>query len=132
MSGDHHLIRTALCNFQRTASVCHDKWIIDTVVCEIILQLFPYVPVSKSTLNRSTTKGGFRMICDDSVVNEYNIYKRKYSKNGIIIFLLQIVYPQLQPEDGVFCLQLFPCCHHRYYFLELGVTLVIQVKFNHH
>jgi len=86
MTGDQDLIRTALCNFQRTASVCHDKWIIDTVVCEIILQLFPYVPVSKSTLNRSTTKRGFRMICDDSVVNEYNIYKRKYSKKWYYYF----------------------------------------------
>ena len=71
MSGDHHLIRMALCNFQGTASTCHDKWIIDTVLSEIVTQLFPHVPVSKATLNKSTTKGGFKMICDDSVVNEY-------------------------------------------------------------
>jgi hypothetical protein len=58
--------------------------------------------------------------------------KENIQKNGIIIFLLQIVYPQLRPEDRVVCLQLFPCCHHRYYFLELGVTIVIQVKSNHH
>ena len=71
MSGDHHLIHMALCNFQGTASTCHAKWIIDTVLSEIVTQLFPHVPVSKATLNKSTTKGGFKMICDDSVVNEY-------------------------------------------------------------
>ena len=87
MSVDHHLIRTALCSFQGTASTCHDKWIIDTVLCEIVTQLFPRVPVSKATLNKSMTKGGFKMICDDSsVVNEYNIYKRKYSKKWYYYF----------------------------------------------
>ena len=61
------------------------------------------------------------------------IYKKiKYSKNGIFIFLLQNVYPQLRPEDIVVCLQLFQHCHHRYDFLELGVTPVIQVKSSHH
>ena len=116
MSRDHHLIHMALCSFQGTASVCHAKWIIDTVVCEIAIQLFPHVPVSKATLNKSTSISGFKMICDDSVVNEYN----------------QIVSLHLRPEDEVVCLQLFQCCHHRYYFLELGVTPVIQVKSSHH
>ena len=80
MSGDHHLIRAALCSFQGTASIFHDKWIINTVLCEIVTQLFPHEPVSKATLHKSTTKGGFKRICDDSVANDYNIYKRKYSK----------------------------------------------------
>jgi hypothetical protein len=86
MSGDHHLIRAALCSFQGTASIFHDKWIINTVLCEIVTQLFPHEPVSKATLHKSTTKGGFKRICDDSVANDYNIYKRKYSKKWYYYF----------------------------------------------
>jgi hypothetical protein len=107
MSRDHHLIRAALCSFQGTASVCHDKWIIDTVVCEIVIQLFPHAPVSKATLNKSTSISGFKMICHDSVVNEYNIYRRKYSKNGIINFLLQIVSPSCFQRMELFTVSCF-------------------------
>jgi hypothetical protein len=56
MSGDHHLIHATLCSFQGTASIFHAKWIIETVLCEIVKQLFPHVPVSKVTLNKATTK----------------------------------------------------------------------------